>query len=342
MPVDKPSFLNGIDDENTIEDALNSTEDLEKVVEEKPQEDTIGDDKPEESKKEEITTDEPKKDEPKKEEPTTEEPKKEEPKIEEPKKEEPKTEAKKETDGQVYFGKYKSLEEAEKGYHELQGAFTRATQTIEAYRTGKMINEKGELPELAKIINTPMIPVKAPKALDYISQDGTVDLDRFMSDYSRELVLSIQKSFLGGPLAAVQFDILKNALLEEHNESINESNRDRETASMTNKLMEQFPILKENQQLEEIVSNAITGAKMNRASKLKAEGKDYIDFTYDEYVQIISSILGARPDSNIRTKEDPTEKVRPQSTMTTSTTPTSEMDDIISGMEKVTDRSKLF
>lgn len=245
-------------------------------------------------------------------------------------------------EGKLIFGKYKTIEEAEKGYNELFGAFNRANVTLEAYRTGKMVTKDGETPELKKLIETPLVPVVKPKVDDYTAADGTIDLDRYMADYTTNLVLGMQKAFLGGPLAAVQFDIIKNAILEEHSQSINQANLEKEAANIASKLYDEFPILKENKDIEDIISKAFDGERLARVNQSKAEGKEFIPFTYEDYKGIILRILGARAGSGAKTEPDNVEKIRPQAVMNTAPVSTNEMDDIIAGMAKVTDRTKIF
>lgn len=245
-------------------------------------------------------------------------------------------------EGKLIFGKYKTVDEAEKGYNELFGAFSRANNTIEAYRTGKMVAKDGETPELKKLIETPLIPVTKPKVQDYTSDDGTVDLERYMADYTNSLVLGIQKAFLGGSLAAVQFDIIKNSILEEHSQSINQANIEKEASVIVDKLYSEFPILKENKDVEDIVSKAFDGERMARINQSKAEGKQFVPFTYDDYRAIILKMLGARSGSGQKTEPDNVEKIRPQAVMNASPVATNEMDDIIAGMSKVTDRTQIF
>lgn len=361
MADDKPNFLRGVEDDlqdieeitkEVIEPVEKEEDDIKSETEPKKDDTEEKDDKPaEEVSGEPAKGDKPadggevgdeKKDE-KSESVKEEEPEKkdEDGQVEPEKKEEPKTEEKPK-EGELIFGKYKTIDEAQKAYKEIEGAFHRANQTIEAYKTGKLVTSDGKPEELTKMINTPLIPIKKPRVGDYTDKDGIVDLESYMSDYTKELVLGMQRSFLGGPLAAIQFGMLKDALLGEHSKVVADAQNEQSSQEIVDKLYADFPILKSNKDIEDVVSKAITGAKLIASQEAKANGKEPSPFTYDDYSKVISRVLGSRKGEGTATTEDPVEKVRGQAVLTTKSEPRDEMDDILEGMAKAGNKSQLF
>jgi len=355
MADNKPNFLRGVEDD--LQDVSKIIEEVIEPVEK--DEDTKPEDKPtkddtdkKDDKSGEKVSDEPSKgdskpddDEDEKPEPVKEEAKEDEEPSKEETKEEPAKEVKTEEkpkEGELIFGKYKTIDEAQKAYKEIEGAFHRANQTIEAYKTGKLVTSDGKPEELTKIINTPLIPIKRVRVGDYTDKDGVIDLENYMAEYTKELVLGMQRSFLGGPLAAIQFGMLKDALLGEHSKVITEAQTEQQSSEIVEKLYTEFPILKTNKDLEDVVSKAITGAKFAASQEAKANGKEAQPFTYDDYVSVITKILGNRTTESSATPEDPVEPVRGQAVLTTKSEPKDEMDAILEGMSKAGNKSQLF
>jgi hypothetical protein len=136
--------------------------------------------------------------------------------------------------------------------------------------------------------------------------------------------------------------MIKNALLEEQGQGLQESQRMNQAADIVNKLQTDYPILKDNKQVESLVSRAIRGAKIERLEQARAEKKEYVDLSYEDYVEIINSILQNQPKSTTTTTEDKVEKMGGQPTMMTTPGIKDEMQDIISGMQAVGNTKKLF
>jgi hypothetical protein len=187
-----------------------------------------------------------------------------------------------------------------------------------------------------------MIPVKMPNLEDYTDKEGTVDMNRYMGDYTKALVLGIQSSFLGGPLAAIQFDMIKHGLLDEQGAGIEQANKMQQATDIVTKLQTEFPILKSDSKLESLASRAIRGAKIEKMEQAKAEGKEYVDLTYADYEEIIVSILQNQPKTEKKPDEEKIEKMRGQPTLATEPGIKNEMQDIIAGMQSVGNTKKLF
>jgi len=163
-----------------------------------------------------------------------------------------------------------------------------------------------------------------------------------MGEYTKNLIVGIQKSILGGPLAAAQFGILQDAMKEESKSRIEASQRDAESEEISEKLYTNFPILKKNKEVEETVSNAIIGAKLMRKRQEEAAGKEITKFTYEDYEKIVSSILGTGKTINQEQKVDKVEKINPSPTFKSNGVKSNEIDDIIDGMAKVSSKTSIF
>lgn len=253
-----------------------------------------------------------------------------------------KVEDKKPEDKKI-FGKYKTIEDAEKGHKELESAFGRVNAMLEGYKTGKI---PANIPEgsaaLLKMAETPMVRFNKPNIREYTDADGILDVESYMGEYTKNLIVGIQKSILGGPLAAAQFGILQDAMKEESKSRIEANRRDMESEEISEKLYTNFPILKKNKDIEETVSNAIIGAKLMRKRQAEANGEAEPVFTYEDYEKIVSSILGNGKTINSEQKVDKVEKINPSPTFKSNGTRGSEIDDIIDGMAKVSSKSSIF
>lgn len=249
----------------------------------------------------------------------------------------------KKPDDKKIFGKYKTIEEAEKGHKELESAFGRVNAMLEGYKTGKI---PANIPEgsaaLLKMAETPMVRFNKPNIREYTDADGILDVEAYMGEYTKNLIVGIQKSILGGPLAAAQFGILQDAMKEESKSRIEASQRDAESEEISEKLYTNFPILKKNKEVEETVSNAIIGAKLMRKRQEEAAGKEITQFTYEDYEKIVSSILGTGKTINQEQKVDKVEKINPSPTFKSNGVKSNEIDDIIDGMAKVSSKTSIF
>lgn len=241
------------------------------------------------------------------------------------------------------FGKYKTIEEAEKGHKELESAFGRVNAMLEGYKTGKI---PANIPEgsaaLLKMAETPMVRFNKPNIREYTDADGILDVESYMGEYTKNLIVGIQKSILGGPLAAAQFGILQEAMKEESKSRIEANQKELEAEEISEKLYTNFPILKKNKDVEETVSNAIIGAKLMKKRQAEAIGQEATPFTYEDYEKIVSSILGTGKTANQEQKIDKVEKINPSPTFKPDGSSGNEIDDIIEGMSKVSSKTSIF
>lgn len=253
-----------------------------------------------------------------------------------------KVEDKKPEDKKI-FGKYKTIEEAEKGHKELESAFGRVNAMLEGYKTGKI---PANIPEgsaaLLKMAETPMVRFNKPNIREYTDADGILDVESYMGEYTKNLIVGIQKSILGGPLAAAQFGILQEAMKEESKSRIEANQKELEAEEISEKLYTNFPILKKNKDIEETVSNAIIGAKLMKKRQAEAIGQEATPFTYEDYEKIVSSILGTSKTVNQEQKIDKVEKINPSPTFKSDGSRGNEIDDIIEGMSKVSSKTSIF
>ncbi len=193
---------------------------------------------------------------------------------------------------------------------------------------------------IAAFKSTPVIQTKLPLAESYYVDDGnggkTFQMDEYMKDVTNSLILGIQSSLVDGPLAAVQFGILKHALVSEMNQASDEAQVDANAQKTTNQIYADFPILKTNPKLESIVAKTIAGDTAERRSKAEAEKKDYVPATYDEIKSLITDILANSSTTTTQTV-DPVEKLNstpPLSGKETRTKSDPVMDDIDAMMDQ--------
>jgi len=249
-----------------------------------------------------------------------EEPKKEEAKVEEKKSEEnkqpeqPAAPPKKVT----FAGKqFNSIEDAEKSYKEMQGMYSRLMGSIR--KDG--VNIQGD-DEFAKNIEylkkTPLVNFQLPKTDDYKTDEGNFDLNKYMNDTVQSIVLGLQQSLLGGPLAAAQFTMLSRAVEEHHHSQIETSRRENEAAQTLNKLTTEFPILSTNEDVQNDYEAMIMGEKARRQRNAEASGKAPEPLTFDDYRKMLVRVIGRM---EVKTEPQVEDKVE-----TTKTTPTLNLD----------------
>lgn len=244
---------------------------------------------------------------------------------------------------QLIFGKYKTIEDAEKGFKELESVFSKAQQKIKDYQEGRVPVETSDKPsDVQRLKSAQVVFPQKIKTEDYLDSEGNLRVDEYMDAREKNLIMAFQHSLVGGGLASVQFGLLKRAMQEEHDKLLTQNKFEEETQSITNKLYEAFPILNTNSDLEMVVSNAILGEKYNRVMAAKQNNTTPAEMTYDDYYKIISKIIsnqastGAQPQDIVET---------PKSTPTLNAgTPTqrSEVEDIVEGMSRVNKRGSIF
>lgn len=341
--MSKPSFLsNDMNDEETknLAEAFEDTP-QETPTEEQPKEEVKTEEQPKtEEVKEEVKTDdgtnqqtqaqdiEEKKD-------KVEEQKQEEQKVD-VKQEEKKQEEPQKTEEKLILGKYKTQEDFEKAYKELESALGRANATITSYRNGVPAIKPGEKPtEIQQLMNTPMVHFKMPSTKDYIDNEGNLAVEEYMQDYSRNLILGIQQSMLTGPLAAAQFGILQQAMREEYDTESSKINSEREAQEITNKLYEEFPRIKDDKDLEDLVSTAIIGERTRRANLAAANNEEPKKMNYEDYRAIIKKIIDKTSPPQQQQKQDVVETMKQTPVMGISQqAPRSDIDKTIEGMSR--------
>lgn len=344
MPDNKPNFLKNTSDDISLEEASKvfegseeTPEDATPEVEEEKDEAVKTDKKPEEQPTEQPEGDEPDKT---KDTPDNETDNKDDkptkPKADD-KKEPDKKEPEEKPETKLVFGKYKSIEDAESAFKEMQTALVRAQTKAAAYARGEIPPTiDGKELEIQKLLRTPLINPPRIDATKYVGEDGTVDLNSLLNDYTTGLTMAIQKSLLGGALAAAQFGILKQSITEEHEARLSGAQREETARSIESKLMTDFPVLKDNEELQKVVAQAIIGAKKFNQEEAEKAGKEVSEMGYDDYVALVSTIVGSRPGEG-KTADDPTEKIKPSPSITGTSVPgpVDDMDETIAGMEKV-------
>lgn len=260
------------------------------------------------------------------------------------KKETPKVEPAKEE--KLYAGKYKSVEDLENSYKELESTLGRATATVNAYKTGAIPPQEMQAlkeSDIGKMLASPLVKVKLPDQDLYTNADGTLKFQEYMRDYTGALIMEFQRSLVMGPLASAQFSILRQALHEEHDSKSKEGQSQRQAEEIEGKLYEAFPKLKSDKVTQDRFIKMVNGEKFTRIQQAKAEKKPVQELAYEDYFNIAKDIIGAyMPPTTQPTEVTETMKATPPMTGFGVNKPKDEMDDIIEGMEKSTKRGILF
>lgn len=184
------------------------------------------------------------------------------------------------------------LEALEKQIDTLTKALEKATSSVSTTKNEEeKVKEKSELDKNIEYLRTtPVFTPSIPKAAQYKMEDGTYDIDSWLSDSLRVVILEMQKSLVGGPLAAAQFGILKGALTEESNISKEALQADIEASEIEENLYKAFPRLKNEEKAQSYFANAVQIEKMRRVNEAKGD-KTKAKLTYEEYAAIAQGVL---------------------------------------------------
>lgn len=300
MAKDKPNFLQNIGDDEEEKEVLSvlqqskETPSEEKLVEETASEKKAVEEKPVEEKKAEEESVETK---------PTEEKKAEESKAEEKPTEEKKAEEK------PFMGKYKTREEFEKAYHELQRTFSKLQDKVKS--AGISADSEAE-DELAVFRKTPVIKSTVPDPSKYYFQNNegeeVLDLQAYMQDAFDNFSISIQRNLLGGPLAAAVFSMLGGAIKEEQFSALEQGKREEESISIWNNIQKAYPILGKDQRLQKLFQMAIYGEKRLRSIEAEKNGTEYVDMTEADYLNLAKELVSSQSSNPLPQTEDLTEK----------------------------------
>ena len=334
MPNDVPAFMKRIDTSDLDDDLSTVPAEGEEQPEENAQptndEEAEQPQNEENESEQEETTDDEQKDENEQPEPSDESEKtdeQEEVKEQEAKETEKKQEPEKEE--KELIAKDDRIAELEEQVKLLTEAVENAGAVLQPKTQEQKQQELDEISQqVQELYNKPVIrPSHIPNPRDYMNDDG-FDMESFMRDTLTSFALDIQRNIVGGPIAAVQFNILKQGL----NQSLKQSKADTEAELMVDKLYKNYPVFKDDEELEQSLEMMITGYY----SKMKAEGKNE-PLTYETLEKFATKLLAAKPPKEPVKKTQ--EKVEPAKTGTpmnpsSTTRQPDEMEDVISGMLK--------
>jgi len=303
MPKDKPGFLQNIGDDQEEKEIMSvleneekpeekSEEKIEEKSEEKP-EGTLTEGKPEEKSEEKIEEKSIKKE------------------INASKTK--KTSEEKPEKKPLIMGKYKTVQDLEKAYAELQRAFTRLTE------------EKSNIPEKAEdklnvfrrtAVIRPVIPDPSKYYFKNENNEDVLDLEAYMKDAFNNFSIATQQSLLGGPLAAAVFSMLQQAINEEYLSTIEDKKREENAVTIWNNIQKEFPVLSKSEALQELFEKAIYGEKYRRLQQAQANNTEYVDLTEEDYMDLARKIVGSQPKTMVTPAVEPVETIKSEPTLT--------------------------
>jgi len=361
MATNKPSFLNGIDEtpeEKEIMDVLRDEPEDTPVVEEKTNENEPPtkenevvdnpEDKPKDKTGDETTPPDGKtgdEDSPADETTPPDEKKEDKPapdatKPNESKAEDETIESAAKRQIELKFGTFKTPEDAEKAFKEMQRTLTRLTTQKKPEATpGKQTDDT-----VAKFINIaknqPLVDVRIPKSENYKLDDGSFDLDSYGKDLVKNTIMAIQQSLIGGQLGSMQFGILQQAMNEEYRDTISRNENTNRAAALEQKIQTTYPIFKTNEKASELLERAIYGEASRRQMLAAKEGKEPEKMTEADFMQLAEDLV---KNFNIPVKKQEEEQTdKPGQTPTLQPTQRqrpSEIDSDIEGMLNVKNKS---
>lgn len=255
-------------------------------------------------------------------------------------KESPEDAAKRQVD--LKFGTFKSAEDAEKAFKEMQRTLTRLTQ--ERKQTPGKQPTQEEQDALAKYVNlaksTPLVDVKLPKAESYRYDDGSFDLDSYGRDIVRNTIMAIQQSLIGGQLGSMQFGLLQQAMNEEYRSGIEANQHQEKAAALEQKILTDYPIFKSNQKAADLLERAIYGEAARRAEIAKREGKEPEPMNEQDFLTLAQTLVENFNIPIAPQADEPADRIPQTPTMQPNGRPrVSQVDQDIDAMMKVKTKS---
>jgi len=187
----------------------------------------------------------------------------------------------------------------------------KTAEQIEAVARGEG-NEK--LKQAVAIANKfPLVDVPMPKAKDYVLDDGSIDLDAYGKQLIGNTVMAFQKSLIAGPLSAALYGVLNTAMTEEQSAGQQEKEATEYASGIYNKLVENFPRLKEDKDIEESFDSLLQGENLKRAKlaeQMAKEGKTLPRMAYEDYEKLLIKLVGKREQTQNKEELDPVETMK--------------------------------
>lgn len=194
------------------------------------------------------------------------------------------------------FGTFKSAEDAERAFKEMQRTLTRLT--TEQKKPGaapEQQSNKGEQDNLSKFTQIaktqPLVDVKVPKAENYRFDDGSFDLDSYGRDLVRNTIMAIQQSLVGGQLGAMQFGLLQEAMNQEYQAGMQTSQAQERASTVEKQIYKDYPIFKTNTKAAALLEKAIYGEVARRNSQAQASGKEAEPLKEEEFLAIAKDLV---------------------------------------------------
>lgn len=211
---------------------------------------------------------------------------------------------------ELKFGTFKSPEDAEKAFKEMQRTLTRlTTQKPTAPVDNKKPQDEDQLAKYTKIASTqPLVDVKLPKAENYRFDDGSFDLDSYGRDIVKSTVMALQQSLIGGQLGAMQFGLLQQAMNEEYRTGVERNTSQEKAATIEQKIYKEYPIFKSNEKAAALMEKAIYGEASKRKMLAEKAGKEPEAMTEEDYLSLAKDLVESFNIPVAPQTQDPTDK----------------------------------
>lgn len=207
----------------------------------------------------------------------------------------------------LVLGRYSSVEEAKAAVQRDQEALASLAKPQEPDKLAE---------EIKAMLDSPLIEPELPDPNHYYvdekDAEGNVtqrfDMNQYMSDFTRKLVLAMQKEMLVGRLGAANFGQLQKALGESSQKQIEEAEKMQYAEEITGKLEAKFPVLKTDTAIQEKFERLIWGEGTRRQNIAKAEGKEAEPLSYEDYENLLIEVVGKTEVQGVTPEPSPTEK----------------------------------
>jgi len=223
--------------------------------------------------------------------------------------EDPSETAKKQID--LKFGTFKSAEDAEKAFKEMQRTLTKLTS---GKREQKELSkeEADNFTKMVKLAQTQqLVDVKLPKAESYRLSDGSFDLDGYGRDLVQKTVMGIQQALIGGQLGSLQFGILQQAMNEEFQSGMRASQVEEASSKLEQQIFTEYPIFKTNEKASELLEQAIYGEASRREALAKKAGKEPEPMVEQDFLDIAKKLVENFNIPITKQEEEPADKIHP-------------------------------
>lgn len=181
--------------------------------------------------------------------------------------------------------KFKKIEDALEAYKELESAYGKAQTIISSYQKGVIPQEIQEGVEGAlNIVSRPRVRFEAPDPSLYNLDDGTFDIQGYLTDALNNYTLSLQKSLVFGELASALYTVLSHSVVDKYSGLKRDIESEKQAEIIASELREVYPQLEKDKEIAELFQAAVLKRHQDKNGPL----------TKEDFFEIAKKVVGLK------------------------------------------------